>query len=333
MAIERKIIDQVSGWLTIYDDGFVDRTWTGPPQFKFLSDPVLPHHNFIDGVAINDVVIDEQSDLRVRVYLPQINPDTEKLPIIIHYHGGGFCISQADWFMYYNIYTRLAREIGCIVVSTYLPLAPEHRLPAAIDAGYSTLLWLRDLANKKSSEPWLSTKGDFNRVFLIGDSSGANIVHQVAKKAAIESQNLHPIRLAGAIPIHPGFVRSTRSKSELEKPQSPMLTLDMLDKFLELALPKGSTKDHPITSPMGEPVSELDLPPYLFCVAEEDLVIDTEMEFYEGMKIDGKKIELVVSNGVGHSFYLNKIAIDVDQKTSEETRKLIQVIANFVGTH
>ncbi|KAI3498150.1 hypothetical protein L1887_33919 [Cichorium endivia] len=330
MSPQRTIVDQVSGWLTVYNDGFVDRTWTGPPQFKFMSDPVPPHHNFIHGVATHDLFIQPEGDLRVRVYLPEV-PDSGKLPIILHFHGGGFCISQADWFMYYNTYTRLAREAGAIVVSTYLRLAPEHRLPAAIDDAYSTLLWLQDLANGKAHNPWLSSKGDFNRVFLIGDSSGGNIVHQVAKKAARE--NLHPLRLAGAIPIHPGFLRSMRSKSELEKPESPFLTLDMLYKFLKLGLPEGSTRDHPITCPMGEALEGLDLPPYLFCVAEEDLVIDTEMEFYEEMKKAGKKLELFVSNGVGHSFYLNKVAIDVDPKTNEETQKLIQGICHFIRNH
>ncbi|KAK1425304.1 hypothetical protein QVD17_20655 [Tagetes erecta] len=330
MVVQGNIIDQVSGWLTVYEGGFVDRTWTGPPQFKFMSDPVPPHHHFIDGVATNDLLIDAKSNLHVRVYMPEV-PETEKLPILIHFHGGGFCISQANWYMYYNIYTRIARESKAIVISTYLRLAPEHRLPAAIDDGYSTLLWLRDVANDKTYDPWLSSKGDFNRVFLIGDSSGGNIVHQVAKKVARE--NLQPLRLAGAIPIHPGFTRSTRSKSELEKPQSPMLTLDMLDKFLKMGLPLGSTKDHPITCPMGEAVHDLDLPPYLLCVAEDDLIIDTEMEFYEGMKKDGKKIELLVSNGVGHSFYLNKIAIDVDPNTCNQTRKLIQGIAHFIANN
>ncbi|KAJ0837630.1 putative carboxylesterase [Helianthus annuus] len=96
-----------------------------------------------------------------------------------------------------------------------------------------------------------------------------------------------------------------------------MLTLDIMDKFLSMGLPEGSTKDGPITCPMGEELQGVELPPYLLCVAEEDLVIDTEMEFYEGMKKDGKKIELLVSEGVGHNFYLNKIAIDIDPITSQ----------------
>ncbi|GKG07092.1 probable carboxylesterase 17, partial [Tanacetum coccineum] len=74
----------------------------------------------------------------------------------------------------------------------------------------------------------------------------------------------------------------------------------------------------------------LNLPPYLLCVAEEDLVIATNMEFYEALKKSGKNVELLVSNGVGHSFYLNKVAIDFDPVTSDQTRKLIEAIVNFV---
>ncbi|KAD5803283.1 hypothetical protein E3N88_14643 [Mikania micrantha] len=56
------------------------------------------------------------------------------------------------------------------------------------------------------------------------------------------------------------------------------------------------------------------------------------MEFFDGMKKDGKKIELFVDNGVGHNFYLNKIAIDFDQITFDQTRKMIQAIAQFLAT-
>ncbi|PWA77145.1 alpha/Beta hydrolase fold protein [Artemisia annua] len=341
MVTERKVIDHVSGWMTMYDDGCVERTFTGPPQFKFMSDPVAPHAHFIDGVAVHDISINDDSNLRVRIYVPEVlDTNTAKLPIILHFHGGGFCISQADWFMYYNIYTRLAREAGAVIVSPFLRLAPEHRLPAAIDDAYNTLLWLKDLADHKTNQSLgtnqhirdsLSTKGDFTRVFLIGDSSGGNIVHQVAKKASEE--NLNPLKLAGAIPVHPGFLRSVKSKSEMEKAESPFLTLDMLYKFLNLGLPEGSTRDHPITCPMDDSLEGLDLPPYLLCVAEEDLVIATNMEFYEALKKSGKNVELLVSNGVGHSFYLNKVAIDFDPVTSKQTNKLIEGIVNFVANH
>ncbi|TKY49758.1 carboxylesterase 15 [Spatholobus suberectus] len=92
----------------------------------------------------------------------------------------------------------------------------------------------------------------------------------------------------------------------------------MLDKFLGLALPVGATKDHPITCPMGTvapPLEGLKLPPVLLCVAE--------MEYYEAMKKANKDVELFVSKGMTHSFYLNKIAVDMDPNFSAQTNALI----------
>ncbi|XP_050232158.1 probable carboxylesterase 15 [Mercurialis annua] len=335
MVGERKLVDEVSGWLRLYNDGSVDRTWTGPPEAKFMAEPVPEHDQFIDGVAVKDVTIDSKSGLGVRVYLPEkAKEDRVKLPIILHFHGGGFCISRADWYMYYHIYTTLARSANAICVSVFLRLAPEHRLPAAVDDGFASLIWLRSLAKGESYEPWVNDHGDFTRVFLIGDSSGANLVHEVASLAG--QVDLTPLKLAGGIPVHPGFVRSERSKSELENPESPFLTLDMVDKFLSLALPVGCTKDDPITCPMGAaapPLEGLNLPPFLLCVAEKDLIRDTEMEYYEAMKKANKDVELLISPGMGHSFYLNKIALDMDPITAAQTAALIQGIIEFIKKH
>ncbi|XP_061375428.1 carboxylesterase 15-like [Gastrolobium bilobum] len=333
MVQQKNLIDEVSGWLSLYDDGSVDRTWTGPPEVKFLVEPLPPHEDFIDGVATRDVIT--AGNHRVRLYLPEKIPgDKEKLPILVQFHGGGFCISEADWFMYYQFYTRLARSARVIIVSPFLRHAPENRLPAAIDDGFSTLLWLQLIARGDAEEPWLQNHGEFNRVFLTGDSSGGNIVHEVAARAG--KANLDPVQLAGGIPVHPGFVRSSRSKSELEKPESPFFTLDMLDKFLSLALPLGANKDHPITCPMGDgapPLKGLKLPPYLLCVAEMDLVIDIQTEYYEAMKKANKDVELFVSKGMTHSFYLNKIAVDMDPNTGAETDALIAKVKEFIQQH
>lgn len=331
----KKVVDEVSGWLRIFDDGTVDRTWAGPSEAKFMVDPAPAHEEFIEGVAVRDVA--PQTGPQVRVYLPETRLEDDpngKLPIILHFPGGGFCISQASWFMYYQFYSKLAQLSRAIVVSVYLRLAPEHRLPAAVDDGYSALLWLTSLARSEAHESWLTTRADFGRVFLIGDSSGANLVHEVGARAG--KTDLSPLKLAGSIPIHPGAVRSTRSRSESEMPQTPFLTLDMADKFLSLALPIGSTKDHPITCPMGPnapPLSGLHLPPILYCVADKDLLIDTEMEFFEALKNAGKNVELYVSNNMTHSFYLNKMAVDHDRETKAQTEKLYEAIIDFIKSH
>jgi acetyl esterase/lipase len=340
MVQEKKVVDEVSGWLRIYDDGSVDRTWMGPPEVEFMIEPVASHEQFIEGVVIRDVTtattnINDGFIHRARLYLPEKTPkDNQKLPILIHFHGGGFCISEPNWFMYYHVYTQFVRDTRSICVSPFLRRAPEHRLPAAIEDGFATLQWLQSVAKGDARDPWLEEHGDFNKIFLIGDSSGGNLVHEVAARAS--SVDLSPIRLAGAIPIHPGFVRSERSRSETEMPQSPFLTLDMLDKFLSLALPLGSNKDHPFTCPMGAgapPPDSLKLPPFLLCVAEKDLLWDTEMEYYEAMKKANKEVDLFVSKAMTHSFYLNKIAVDMDPTVRSQMDALIGRVKEFIENH
>lgn len=336
MVCEKKVVEDVPGWLRVFDDGSVDRSWTGPSEAEFLATPVPPSEQFIDGVATRDTVIDPKSGLSVRIYLPEEEPeDPAKLPIFLHFHGGGFCISRASWYMYHQFYTRLIKSARAICVSVEMRMAPEHRLPAAVDDCYAALEWLQALARGDSTEPWLGAHVDFGRVFLIGDSSGGNLVHAVAARAGF--QQWAPLRLAGGVPIHPGFVRAERSQSELKTElETPFLTLKMVDTFLSLALPIGSTKDHPFTCPMGPsapPLEKLHLPPFLVVVADRDLLKDTEMEYVKDMKEAGKEIEVAYNKGVGHSFYLNKMAVDLDPVTATETDSLISTISDFVRRH
>lgn len=328
------VVDEVSGWLRIYDDGTVDRTWTGPPEALFLMQPVAPYDVPQDGITVHDFSPGgDVPDLRVYLPTARNTPSEDRprggLPVLLHLQGGGFCISHPSWLMYHQFYARLARSVPAAVVSVALPLAPERRLPAALDAAAAALRHLPLLP------PSVAARLDLSRVFPIGDSSGANLVHLLA--AAADGGSYGPVGLAGGILLHPGFVRSTRSRSELEqRADSVFFTLDMLDKFLALALPPGATKDHPYTCPMGPaapPLESLPLPPFLVGVAEHDLIVDTNMEYCDAMKRAGKDVEVLLSRGVSHSFYLNKFAVDTDPLTADRTHELILAIANFIRRH
>jgi len=343
----RKVVDEVSGWLRVLDDGSVDRTWTGPPEALPLMEPVAPYAVPRDGHTLHDL----PGEPNLRVYLPEAKGETAgaRLPVILQLHGGGFCISHPSWLMYHHFYARLACAVPAVVVAVELPLAPERRLPAHIDAGVAALRRLRSIAlsaedgalDDPAAAALLREAADVSRVFLIGDSSGGNLVHLVAARVGQEladtGNNWAPLRVAGGIPIHPGFVRATRSRSELEtKAESVFFTLDMLDKFLALALPEGATKDHPFTCPMGPqapPLESVPLPPMLVSVAENDLIRDTNLEYCNALRAAGKEVEVLINHGMSHSFYLNKYAVDMDPTTGERAQELIDAIRSFISRH
>ncbi|KAF0922757.1 hypothetical protein E2562_001146 [Oryza meyeriana var. granulata] len=337
--VGRKVVDEVSGWLRVLDDGTVDRTWTGPPEALPLMKPVPAYAEPRDGHTLHDL----PGKPNLRVYLPEVVADG-RLPVIVQLHGGGFCISHPSWLMYHHFYARLACALPAVVVTVELPLAPERRLPAHIDTGLDALRRLRSIAQSDAgalNDPaaeLLRTAADFSRVFLIGDSSGGNLVHLIGARVGEDGAgNWAPLRVAGGIPLHPGFVRATRSKSELEaRPDSVFFTLGMLDKFLAMALPEGATKDHPYTCPMGPnapPLESVPLPPMLVAVAEHDLIRDTNLEYCDALRTAGKDVEVLVNRGMSHSFYLNKYAVDMDPATGERTQELVDAIKSFVARH
>ncbi|CAN6333085.1 unnamed protein product [Urochloa humidicola] len=338
----RKVVDEVSGWLRVFDDGSVDRTWTGPPEALPLMQPVPPYSEPRDGHTLHDI----PGEPNLRVYLPEQAHGGARLPVIVHLHGGGFCISHPSWLMYHHFYSRLACAVPAAVVSVELPLAPERRLPAHIDTGVAALRRLRSIALSEEGgalddEPaakLLREAADVSRVFLVGDSSGANLVHFVAARVGEDdAANWAPLRVAGGIPIHPGFVREARSRSELEtKADSVFFSLDMLDKFNAMALPAGATREHPFTCPTGPqapPLESVPLPPMLVSVGENDLVRDTNLECCDALRAAGKDVEVLLSRGMSHAFYLNKFAVDMDPATGERTRELIDAITSFVARH
>ncbi|XP_066339223.1 probable carboxylesterase 17 [Miscanthus floridulus] len=335
----RTVVEEVTGWLRIYSDGTVERLT--PPGGEPFTDIVPPYTEPRAGVTVHDVATDR--GIEVRLYLQEPAAGGSRRPVLVHFHGGGFCVSRPTWALYHNFYAPLTAKLKVAgIVSVYLPLAPEHRLPAAIDAGHDALLWLRDVACGKNvaySAPVerLRKAADFSRVILIGDSSGGNLVHLVAARAGRDGMGaLHPVKLAGGVLLHPGFAREKKSRSELENPPSPFLTQEMVDKFLALGLPLGDTKDSPYTSPelAAKAVEHVAMPPLLLMVAEKDLLRDPQVDYGKAMVLAGKEVETKVSRGaVTHIFYLNFLAVKSDRLTSMRTKELIHAIKNFINHH
>ncbi|XP_044946286.1 probable carboxylesterase 17 [Hordeum vulgare subsp. vulgare] len=329
----KKLVEDIGGWIKVYDDGTVERS-PPPPEASQLATAIAPYDVPRDGVTVHDI----PSNPPLRLYLPEAaRPAGRRLPVLLHFHAGVFCLSDPTWSLYHGFYARLAASIPIAgIVSITLPLAPEHPLPAAIDAGFAAIDWLNSLAQPGLlPEPAgrLKAVADLSRVFLIGDSNGANLVHHVA--AGFTSAERGQVRLAGAILLNPGFSRSTPSRSESAEVQvDPYMDYKMVDRFLALALPKGATRDHPYIWPVGDDAAAaaLAVPPLLVSVATLDTMRDRQVEYCNVMRRGGKDVEVAQSPGVGHMFYLNQGAPGpADGEAAARVAELIEAIGGFVG--
>lgn len=106
------------------------------------------------------------------------NPLHKKgLPVIIHYHGGGFIsplvpgLEQSLW--------QDAKTYEAVVFAVDYSVAPEHRYPAAVNDSYQAFKWISENAGKLG--------GDTSKLILMGNSAGANLVAVISQKAKKEN--------------------------------------------------------------------------------------------------------------------------------------------------
>lgn len=59
-----------------------------------------------------------------------------------------------------------------------------------------------NLENSSNTQPWLINHGDFNKVFIGGDSAGGNIVHNIAMRAGSDALHWREKSPLPYIPTH-----------------------------------------------------------------------------------------------------------------------------------
>ncbi|KAL1545634.1 hypothetical protein AAHA92_22333 [Salvia divinorum] len=216
------VVEDCLGIVQVFSDGSISRS-------DFVKFPMEVED---DGTSVwKDCLYDNQHDLHLRLYKPRATSATA-LPVLHFLHGGGFCIGSRTWPNCHSCCLRLASALHVLVVAPDYRLAPEHRLPAALEDAHTSLKWLQQQAlNPDSSgDEWLREGIDFGTVFVVGDSSGGNLAHHLAVELRRGSPELSPVRVRGYVLMAPFFGGVVRTKSEAEGPPEQYLNLEILDR-------------------------------------------------------------------------------------------------------
>ncbi|KAG8390278.1 hypothetical protein BUALT_Bualt01G0067000 [Buddleja alternifolia] len=237
--IQRPIFDNPFLNITVNPDGTVNRApeIRNPPN----SDP-----NSTSPVLSKDVTLDPTKKTWIRLYIPNMAappPSTQKLPLILYYHGGGFVFSNADTSLYDVFCQGLVEKIGAMVISLDYRLSPENRLPAAYDDAVDGFRWIKNTADE-----WVANYADLNNCFLSGTSAGGNLAYHAG--------DLEPIKVRGLILHHPYFGATKRTGSEEKLANDPLLPLYAIDQMFDLNLPEGVDHDHEYCNPLANGGSE-----------------------------------------------------------------------------
>ncbi|KQK02499.2 probable carboxylesterase 15 [Brachypodium distachyon] len=289
------VVEDLLGVVQLLSDGSVirgDESVLSPPEQQF---PDVP------GVEWKDVAYHAAHGLKARVYRP--SEKKTKLPVLVYFHGGGYCIGSYAQPPFHAFCLRAAAELPALVLSVQYRLAPEHRLPAAVHDGADFLSWLRAQAETggAAEDTWLAESADFARTFVSGVSAGANLAHHVTVQNAATSASPARLRIAGLVLLSAFFggVRRTPAETALS-PADVSLTVDVADQLWRLALPAGATRDHPLASP--EIPEAVELPPVLVVAPGRDVLRDRVLGYAARLGEMGKAVEVVRFDDEQHGF-------------------------------
>lgn len=306
------LIGEAPGFLQVFSDGSVKR---------FSPETALASSNSLTTFKSKDVIIDPSKLITGRIFLPTTDtPRQSKLPVVVYFHGGGFCIGSTTWLGYHIFLGDLASKARAIVLSIDYRLAPENRLPIAYSDGYSSLEWLAKSCN---SDPWLE-QVDLSRVFLSGDSAGGNIAHNVA--IATIKNNIDNVKIAGILLIHPFFGSEERSPKEMVDVEANEVRMN--DMFWKLSIPKGSNRDY-----FGCNFEMVELgedqwgrfPKVVVYVAGLDFLMERGVMYVAYMRRKGvKDVELIQAKEENHIYH-------VYFPHSEATSLLQQQMGGFIN--
>ncbi|KAK3027239.1 hypothetical protein RJ639_041657 [Escallonia herrerae] len=173
-------------------------------------------------------------------------------------------------------------------------------------------------------EPWLLDHADFERLFIGGDTTGANIVHNITLRAGVE--DLHGnTKILGTFLCQPYFWGSKliRSESSLGH-QNNMICRSW--KFVYPTAAGGI--DNPMINPFaaGAPrLSGIRCSRVLVCVGQEDVTKYRGIQYCESLRESGweGEVELYEVQGGEHGFHIRN-------PETEIAKNMIKRLATFL---
>ncbi|KAJ4733803.1 alpha/beta-Hydrolases superfamily protein [Rhynchospora pubera] len=292
-------------------------------------EPLVPADpNTKAGVCSADVMIDSTRDLFVRIFVPSDPSNgekSEKLPLVVYFHGGGFAFFSPQSAAYDDWGRRMCSELHVVIVSVNYRRSPENRCPEPYDDGIDVLRFL-DSGGLRSVDILSGFDVSLGSCFLAGDTAGGNIVHHVARRWAAKIDSWEKININGAIPITPMFGGEKRTDGDIQNQNLPVLTMQRMDWYWKVILPEGADRNHEFAHPFGATTKlEERFPPVLVVAAGYDILRDWQLKYYEWLNEMQHNVRLVMFPDSFHAFYLSR--------QCEEWMKLIDEMKKFVEEH
>jgi acetyl esterase len=212
-------------------------------------------------------------------------PSTERLPVLLYLHGGGFVIGNLD--THDSLCRQLALRSGAAVVALDYRLAPEHRFPVAVDDAWAAMGWLALNAD--------SIGLDGSRLAVGGDSAGGTL----AAVSALHARDLGlPLRLQ--LLITPGTSAHAQTASRRRFASGYLLDAKGLAWFFDHYITSAQRHDWRFAPLQADKVEGV--APACVVLAECDPLVDEGVAYADKLRVAGIEVALELYRGVTHDF-------------------------------
>src|SRR5262245_11995137 len=223
----------------------------------------------------------------LRVYRPAGVSDSQRLPVLVFFHGGGWVIGDLET---HDVACRqVTAEAGVCVIAVDYRLAPEHKFPAAVDDAWAATRWIVAHAAELGI--------DATRLAVGGDSAGGNL----AAVVALLAREAGAPRIALQILTYPVTDLVSESQSYADLADGYMLTRDSMRWFRAQYLAKEADAADWRVSPLRA-ASLAGLPAALVITAGYDPLRDEGEAYARRLREAGVTVDAVCFGGMIHGF-------------------------------
>jgi acetyl esterase/lipase len=252
-------------------------------------------------------LVTKSHTIAARVYSPA---PTQKLPVVLHYHGGGHMCGNIA--LYDTISRKIALSGHCVVIAVEYRLAPEYPYPAGIDD------CVYALANYQQVLKGLNYN---DQVYIVGDSGGGAICSTLASLSLVNKT----LKIDKQILIYPSVDYTMSCPSIEENGNGFLLEKDKIAWYFQHYF----THNEPVqsASPLFMPMLSTigkKMPSTLVITAGCDPLRDEGIAYANALAEKGVEVKHHLFKEMIHAYML------LDALVADECQQTYQLIGDFI---
>ncbi|MCY0986617.1 alpha/beta hydrolase [Nannocystis sp. ILAH1] len=265
------------------------------PEIRRVANETPPlHAPEVQGVRRDEVHVpgpEGEPPVRVVVHRPETTVG-ERLPAVLHVHGGGFVMWGPEISDLRNRF--IAGDLRCVVVSVDYRHPPETPFPGPIEDCYAALRWLHDTADTLGVDP--------ARIAVQGESAGGGL----AAALVLLARDRKEVPVAFQVLVYPMLDDRTGTDAD---PHPNAFTGEFVwtranNRFAWRAMLDREPGEGDV-SPYCAPARAADLtglPPTFIQVGSLDLFLDEDLVYAQRLTRAGIPTEIQAIAGAFHGF-------------------------------